>query len=262
MASRTKPLRRGPASRRQAKADFAGPLYGAVARSLKEDIVSGVYCVGAQLPTEAELCQHFAVSRHTVRDALRMLRDEGLVSSKQGAGTVVVPPPTSNSFALQAMSINELIAYSSNMHTEIKATGMQMIDGKLAARLGVAGDQEWLVVSGIARTRGKPLPVCWSEYYIHRDYAAIARLLPRLAGPVFLLIEDRFAVSVAEIEQEISTALIPPSLASSLKTRAGSPAIEVRRTYRTAEDRIVQISTHMHPASRFRHSMTMRRVKA
>lgn len=261
MASKAKSAKRGSQTRRRTKTSFAGPLYGAVARSLKEDIANGVYRVGAQLPTEASLCRRFAVSRHTIRDALRMLRDEGLVTSRQGAGTVVVPPPLTNSFALQAMSIDELIAYSSNMHTEIQAASKERIDGKLAAQLGIAGGQEWLVVRGIARTRGKPLPVCWSDYYIHRDYAAVSRLLPRRSGPVFLLIEELFAVSVAEIEQEISTALIPPTLASSLRARAGSPAIDVRRTYRTASGDVIQISTHMHPASRFRHSMKMRRIQ-
>lgn len=243
------------------KTSFAGPLYEAVARSLKEDIVNGNCRVGTQLPTEASLCRRFGVSRHTIRDALRMLRDEGLVTSRQGAGTVVVPPPLSNSFALQAMSIDELIAYSSDMHTEIQSTSKQRIDGRLASQLGIAGDQDWLVVRGIARTRGKQLPVCWSDYYIHRDYAAVARLLPRRSGPVFLLIEELFAVKVAEIEQEISTALIPTTLAPSLRARAGSPAIDVRRTYRSVAGEIIQVSTHMHPASRFRHSMKMRRVQ-
>ncbi len=261
MTIRTRPAKRGATTRRHKEMNSAGPLYSAVARRLKEDIVNGVYCVGAQLPTETGLCQRFAVSRHTIRDALKILRDEGLVSSRQGAGTVVVPPPAANSFALQAMSINELVAYAANMHTEIQATRTELIEGRLAARLGVASGQEWLVVGGIARTRGKQLPVCWSDYYIHRDYAAVGRLLPRLSGPIFLLIEDLFAVNVAEIEQEIAPALIPPTLAASLKARAGSPAIEVRRTYRTAEDNIIQISTHMHPASRFRHSMKMRRIR-
>ena len=40
-------------------------------------------------------------------------------------------------------------------------------------------------------------PVCWTEYYIHRDFAAVGRLLQRHTGPVFPLIEDLFGVSIA-----------------------------------------------------------------
>ena len=68
------------------------PLYLQVASALKDDIVSGAYPVGSLLPTEDALCERFSVSRYTVRGALRLLRDDGLVSSRQGAGTVVTPP--------------------------------------------------------------------------------------------------------------------------------------------------------------------------
>jgi GntR family transcriptional regulator len=251
-----------PRANRESSSPTAGErLYESVARRLKEEIVNGVYSVGAQLPTESALCKRFDVSRHTVRDALRILRDEGLVTSRQGAGTVVAPPPTSDSFHLEATSINDLMAYSEAMHTEIRSTSTETVDGKLAARIGVTGGDEWLVVRGVARATGKQLPVCWSDYYIHRDYAAVGRLLPRHTGPIFLLIEDFYAITIVEIDQQISTSVITPALATVLKAKAGTTAIEVRRTYRTATGAIVQVSVHTHPAPRFCHSMKMRRVK-
>ena len=57
-------------------------------RALKDEIVSGVLPVGSQLPTEEELCERFSVSRYTVREALRRLREDSLVSSRQGQGTI------------------------------------------------------------------------------------------------------------------------------------------------------------------------------
>jgi GntR family transcriptional regulator len=240
----------------------ASALYDVVARSLKEEIISGVYSVGAQLPTEANLCKRFAVSRHTVRDALRILRDEGLVSSRQGAGTVVAPPASSDSFLLEATSINDLVAYAAGMYTEIQSTTTELIEGKMASKVGVASGQEWLVVRGLARSDGQQVPVCWSDYYIHRDYAAVGRLLPRHSGPLLLLIEDFYAVNVVEIEQEISTTVLTPALATSLKAKAGATAIEVKRTYRMADGKVAQISIHTHPAPRFRYVTKMRRVRA
>ncbi|HUL99877.1 MAG TPA: winged helix-turn-helix domain-containing protein, partial [Mycobacterium sp.] len=65
--------------------------YLQVARTLRKEIVDGVYPVGSQLPTEHELCERFAVSRYTIREALRRLRDDNLVSSRPRAGTLVVP---------------------------------------------------------------------------------------------------------------------------------------------------------------------------
>lgn len=58
--------------------------YLQVARTLRKEIVDGVYPVGSQLPTEHELCQRFSVSRYTVREALRRLRKT--TSSCRGPG--------------------------------------------------------------------------------------------------------------------------------------------------------------------------------
>ena len=93
--------------------------YLQVARTLRKEIVDGVYPVGSQLPTEHELCERFEVSRYTVREALRRLRDDNLVSSRPRAGTLVVPRPSTNSYAQDVMSINDLLAF---------ATGRQLRD--------------------------------------------------------------------------------------------------------------------------------------
>jgi LysR family transcriptional regulator, glycine cleavage system transcriptional activator len=108
---------------------------------------------------------------------------------------------------------------------------------------------------------GSELPVCWTEVYINREFAAVGRLLQRHRGPIFHLIEDLFGQSLVEVHQEIAAALISPALARGLKVKAGATALEVQRTYKLAGGKIAQVAINTHPASRFRHSMTMRRVK-
>jgi GntR family transcriptional regulator len=55
--------------------------------------------------------------------------------------------------------------------------------------------------------------------------------------------------------------LVTPELATRLAVAAGSPAVEVHRTYKTSDGEVAQVTINTHPASRFRHSMTLRRVK-
>ena len=105
------------------------------------------------------------------------------------------------------------------------------------------------------------IPLCRTEYYINRAFAAIGRLLQRHTGPIFPLIEDLFGVSIVEVHQEIAAVLISPALADVLKIEPGSPALEVQRTYKTSDGEVAQVTINTHPASRFRHSMTMRRVR-
>jgi hypothetical protein len=100
---RSKPLMMGQGLTRPADIKADGHLYLQVARALKEEIVGGVYPVGTQLPTEDELCERFSVSRYTVREALRRLREDNLVSSRQGAGTVVIPRLSLDSYIQDVM---------------------------------------------------------------------------------------------------------------------------------------------------------------
>lgn len=239
-----------------------GPLYQQIARTLKDEIVSGVHPVGSQLPTEEGLCERFSVSRYTVREALRLLRDDGLVASRQGAGTVVIPPRTTTQDIQQIMSINDLVAFVSDTRLAIESIRTVRIDEKLADRTALPGGSEWLQVCGYRQAEDAPAPVCRTEYYINREFAAVARLLQRHTGPIFPLIEDMFGQSIIEVNQQISATLIAATIAAGLKVKEGSPALEVRRMYKNAGGDIIQVTINTHPAARFKHSMTMRRIGA
>src|SRR5512144_192574 len=198
--------------------------YLQVARTLRKEIVDGVYPVGSQLPTEHELCERFAVSRYTIREALRRLRDDNLVSSRPRAGTLVVPRPASNSYAQDVMSINDLLAFAAGAQLTIESNAMVTIDEEIAARTGLAVGTEWLAVRGYRQIDGAAAPVCRTEYYVNRSFAAVGRLLQRHTGPIFPLIEDLFGVSVVEVQQEIAAVVLSAELADLLDADAGSAA--------------------------------------
>jgi len=58
-------------------------------QELRKAILGGTFRPGSQLPTEAELCEMLGVSRTVVREALRVLEDDGLVARRHGVGTFV-----------------------------------------------------------------------------------------------------------------------------------------------------------------------------
>ncbi|MET8177236.1 GntR family transcriptional regulator [Streptomyces sp. NPDC005336] len=62
------------------------PKYRQLADALRRDIDNGVYPPGERLPSESELSARFDASRNTVRNGLKLLVSEGLVTSSQGLG--------------------------------------------------------------------------------------------------------------------------------------------------------------------------------
>ena len=67
--------------------------YRAIADELRERVGAGEFGAGRLLPSESELSASFGVSRVTVRKALELLRDEGLIDARQGFGWFVVDRP-------------------------------------------------------------------------------------------------------------------------------------------------------------------------
>ena len=68
------------------------PLWQQLAAVLREMIESGKVEPGKPLPSESHLQQEYGVSRGTIRRALSVLQDEGLVVTIGGRGTFVKPP--------------------------------------------------------------------------------------------------------------------------------------------------------------------------
>jgi GntR family transcriptional regulator len=235
--------------------------YLQIARTLRKEIVDGVYPVGSHLPTEHQLCERFAVSRYTVREALRRLREDNLVASRPRAGTRVVPRPASSSYAQDVMSIDDLVAFAAGAHLNIESNAMMTIDDDLAARTGLKVGTQWLSVRGYRQSDDASAPLCQTEYYINRAFAAVGRLLQRHTGPIFPLIEDLFGVSIEELHQEVAAVLLSPQLANGLGVEAGTAALQMQRTYKTSDGEVAQVTINTHLSSSFRYAMTMRRVR-
>jgi GntR family transcriptional regulator len=68
---------------------MAEPMYQQIAQKLRAKIEQGELAPGAQLPTELELREEYTASRNTIRDAIKVLMREGLVTTQPGRGTFV-----------------------------------------------------------------------------------------------------------------------------------------------------------------------------
>jgi len=235
------------------------PLYRRIVDALRQDIVSGRPAIGERMPTEDQLCRRFGISRHTVREALRALRDEGLVESRQGAGTTVVRRATRPLYTCSVSSIEELLQYASEARYAVDKSGIVVADRALAERLGCAAGQRWLRVEGFRYTTGEPNPICWTEVFVRADYAGIGLLIGRRAGTIYSWIEEMYGVRVGSVEQVLRAEPMPEAIAAALRTQAGGMAIAIRRAYRLTNDELVEVAFNLHPADRFSYSVTLRR---
>ncbi|HYG43990.1 MAG TPA: GntR family transcriptional regulator [Bordetella sp.] len=237
-------------------------MYRQLVQHLRSEIILGVFPVGSQLPTEEELAERFAVSRHTVREALRQLRADGLVASRQGSGTTVMPPQPSTPFNVHRVaSIDELIAYAAESQYAVDRTDVVDSEDVTFDEAGLPPKRRWLRLQGFRL--GDELespPICWTEVFVAAEYAGVERMLGRQRGPIWRLIEDIYGERLVEVEQMLRVRPVPDDLADRLQVEAGSSVVEVRRTYKNTSDKVAEISVNLYPADKFRFNMKLRRA--
>jgi GntR family transcriptional regulator, galactonate operon transcriptional repressor len=111
----------------------------AVVASLVDDIVSGRLPAGDTLPTEAEIGDHFGVSRTVVRESVKLLQDKGLVLIHRGVGTVVR--------SSQSWDMIDEIVLSALVHND---ESLVILDELVAVRAAL--EREMAITAAAART--------------------------------------------------------------------------------------------------------------
>jgi len=236
------------------------PLYQLVVRALRSEILRGIYPVGGSLPSEHALVARFGVSRHTVREALRHLRDLGLVESRQGKGTSVLKPGAPQVYVHQINSISDLHDFNVESRYSDHSEGLRL-NKAAALRIGGQVGETWLRIDGTRFDQQSGEAICSVEIFVPPWFAGIGRLLGRSSGPIYGLIEDVHGESIGEVSQVVRAIPAPPAVAEKLGLLADETTMEIQRVYRCLDGRVAEVTFNYYKASTFSLSMTMKRVR-
>ncbi len=232
------------------------PRYQQIAQMLRAAITSGTYKVGDLLPTEQELCATHGISRHTARDALRLLTDAGLVTRKRRAGTVVAASAEPALFVQPLGGFQDLLQYARTARLTVLAYVPAPADG-MARDLGLLpGD--WRELRGLRRDGAKVVGL--TRILIRTDCAPLQAEIEE-TPTVADAIEARFGLTPSRIDQQISAMVLDSRNAALLGCEPGTAALRTRRTYHDAKGVLFLASESIHPADRFVYSMSFNRER-
>jgi DNA-binding GntR family transcriptional regulator len=241
--------------------DSESKLYQMVVKALRSDILSGVFPVGAPLPSESALVARFGVSRHTAREALRHLRDLGLVETRRGVGTRVLQAGGQQLYVHHVNSIGDLHDFSLESRYFGETAKLVSTDETLAARLKTAAGESWLRINGLRYAPGQPEPICAVEIFLPARFAGIARLIGKHSGPLYGLIEALYGESIGEVEQSLRAYKIAAGDDVGLNLPVGETVVEIHRIYRLLSGDVAEITFNRYIADRFGMSMKLKRVR-
>lgn len=227
--------------------------------TLAREISDGVYPVGSRFPTDAELCDRFLVSRHTVREAVRGLQEQGLLDRHAGSGTLVRAAAPRAVYAQTLDTLQQLSNYAAETRLEARQVGFVTVRPRLAEILGGQLGEKWLRVAGIRWLEGATVPLCWTEIFVGERFAELRHTIKDDERPLYERIRQSYGVETAEIQQQIKAVALPADIAAHLDAEAGAAALLVRRRYLDDQGQPFEISLSLHPGDRYAYTARLAR---
>ncbi|ANN79936.1 GntR family transcriptional regulator [Bordetella flabilis] len=234
------------------------PLYVTLAQTLAADIHGGRYPIGSTLPTEGELALRYGVSRHTVRQALRELKEAGLLWSRPGIGTKVRARPEAPRFFSGIQNISDLLQFVDATVMHVKSRREIVADAGFAELLRCAPGQAWSETNIVRKVPGGTVPLCYLQAYLRPEYAGAIGKARIIKCPIYSLVEARYGVRIVEVLQEITAATLTAEMARALKAEAGQAALRISRYYLDRQGSVVEVGIGHYPSGRYTQSTTFR----
>lgn len=233
--------------------------YREIADDLRRRIKDGEYDERRKLPTERELREHYDASNMTVRQALGVLRDEGLVESRVGSGWRLAEwrPIVRN--ALKRLTPEEWGESQSMWDVDIEGRNLEVNDVQVeqlpapddvARALDVAVGE--LVWKRSRRYLVDGEPVMKAISYIPDEFARGTRITQADTGPggIYQRLRDA-GHGPLKFREQLRCRLATPDEVDALALSAGAPVIEQHRYARKADGAVVEVNRMILDASRY-----------
>lgn len=232
------------ARRTHVPAHSHSPIYMQLAQKLRQEIGDGKILAGEALPSERDLCALMGASRVTVRKAIELLIEEGMLSRRQGSGTYVTP-------RIQAPG-----SYLTSFSEDAEARGETTTTHWMEKKKGFASEEEArlldltveapvLRLSRVRLADGEPLAI---------EHAVVpTEMLPtadKLGGSLYKALAERGNRPISG-QQKIRAALAGPNEAKLLGIEEGGEILRIERLTRRADGRPVELTRSAYRGERY-----------
>jgi len=229
------------------------PRYMEIEQALRDEIVR--LRPGDPLPSDAELCERFGVSRMTARSGVQRLVEAGLIYRVPGQGTFVADPPIHR-------RPGSLLSFSEDMrmrglspHSRILHIEQRRPESKEQNALDVPDDEPVTVIRRLRLASGNPMAV--EQAVLPPDCAAVlaADLENGSLHEALEAMSRRPTLARGHVEPQAAT----PDDAELLEITAGTPMLVERRTIFDQHDRPVELTETRYSPSRYAFDIELAR---
>jgi GntR family transcriptional regulator len=214
--------------------DSYEPAYAQLANILREQVAKGIYQPGQRLPSEAILCKSYNVSPMTVRRAINLLIDQGVVNTIQGKGTFVKPLNFS-AISFNLHNFQEL--FQDKGRTKIRFLEARIIraDEQVAAKIEIKTGQRVIFMRRLIISNGEPM-------IYHKESMLYDPRLPIVEGEMELtslhgLFSGSNESSFKKGKLELKATILDQEAAHLLKSVESVPALKLEHIFYDFDNR-------------------------
>ncbi len=221
-----------------------------IANALREQILSSQLVAGAKLMPEADLARTLGVSRPSLREAVRILAREGLISVQHGIGTFVTNEAKPILGSLELMrSMTDMIR-ASGREPASRDLSIDLIDPPVdvAEQLPLTTGLKVGCVSRIRLIDERPFAVTKEYIVLDGRQRNIGALKAFEGGSLYAFLKQSFGLPISHSHLRMSAVAADAAMAQKLKLRKGAPLLLMREVHFGFDGQPVLLSINYHNA--------------
>jgi GntR family transcriptional regulator len=234
------------------------PYYYQLRQILEAELASGRIGVGDRLPSEAELCNSYGVSRTVVRQTLSDLENERLIVRFKGRGSFVAEPKTSEHLVQSLTSLHEDVqARGQQLVTTVLRLETELVSPYVADILGLAPGAEIVLLERLRIVDGVP----WQLNTAYMPYALCAPLLEldMSQRSLYEVLEQDLALELHRGQRSVEAGIAGEVVAEHLAIRTNDPVLILSGATYLTDGRPIEHFVGIHRGDRSRFDVELYR---
>jgi len=231
-------------------------LYLQLYEILRKKIETGEWQVGAQIPTEDELCRMFGVSRATVRTAVLELVRQGYLKRQQGKGTFIYRNIISEGLNMQTSLKELLLEEGLEIASRVLAKTVMMPVDDLDQKLDITPDKHIIYIKRIWTVQDEP--VLLQENYIPYHVCPLLLEDDIENHSLFEIFDKKYGIKITQANNYMDITRLSADEGRVLGLPEGSPAILLIQHFYSGDTMIMYARAVKMP-DRFQFSVELER---
>lgn len=240
--------------------DKAVPLYYQIETILRRQILEGEFLPGSNLPSEDMLAESFQVSRITVRQALSLLEQDGLIVRQRGKGTFVSQNARSVESPKLTGQMEDLISMGIKTTTKVLDLSMQEVSERIGDRLRLGKAAKVLRIEKVRMVEEEPFSYVLN--YLPPDIGEKITADDLVTKPLLMILEEKLGIRPIEAIQSIEATIADAVVAPLLQVRVGEPLLKAERTVFDEHQRPVEYVWVLYRADKYFFTVKLERRRS